>query len=110
MTTKQPAAFRRLQIMNAAVKLAAQVGYSNITRDEVAREAGVSNGMVNKYYSTMPQLRRDVIRHAMRRAEEATGPELITVLRIIAQAIALRDRHALKACINIREQALATLN
>lgn len=110
MTAKQTATDRRAQILSAAMKLAVKRGYQNVTRDEIAAAAGVSAGLVNKYFSTMPQLRRDVMRAAVRAASTgqpgtAVIPEMLT---IVAQGIVARDRHALKAPDIVKNAALAS--
>lgn len=109
MTAKQSATDRRAQILGAAVNLAAKRGYQNITRDEIAAAAGVSAGLVSKYFSTMPQLKRDVIRFAVRAATKGE-PGVPDMLAIVAQGIALNDRQALKAPDDVRKAALAALN
>lgn len=101
----QPAHVRRAQILAAALKLAARHGLSNIKRDDVAEQAGVSAGSVNLYFKTMTQLRRDVMRYAVREAEKGNAEGL----RVLAQGLAMRDRHAGKATPAARTAALATL-
>lgn len=99
MTAKKSATDRRAQILAAAVTLAAKRGYQNVTRDEIAQAAGISAGLVNKYFETMIRLRRDVMRAAVRERN----------LAIIAQGVAMRDRQAMKAPDELKQAALATL-
>lgn len=87
---------RKDQILKAAVDLSDQMGYESIRRDDVARVAGCSTGLVNRYYATMTQLKRAVIREAIRTER----------LNIIAQAIVARDPQAQKAPAELIERAL----
>lgn len=90
---------RLAQILAAALKMATRDGYQRITRDTIARAAGVSEALVTHYLGTMPELRRAVMREAIRAG----------CLPVIAQGLAARDRHALKAPAAIRTEALKSL-
>lgn len=61
---------RRAHIISAAVRLAEQSHYLRITRADVAEAAGVYPGTVSKYFSTMSQLRRAVMRAAKEQGNE----------------------------------------
>lgn len=97
-----PPALRKEQIVAVALKLAEKHGYMAVTSDKVATEAGVSKGLVFNYFRTMPQLRRDIMRAAIK----ASPP----VLSVIAQGLAVNDAHARKAPDGIKSQAIATLS
>lgn len=90
---------RKEAILAAAVKRAQAVGLAGLRRDDVAVEANVSQGLVTRYFNTMTQLKRAVIRHAVRHE----------LLPIIAQALAAREPEAMKATEELRKRALATL-
>lgn len=90
---------RREQILAAAVELAKTDGYHKMTRDDIAKRAGVSTGLVTKYFSTMPALRRDVMRAAVRN----------NVAEVVAQGLANRCTHALKASPELKKQAALIL-
>lgn len=99
MTSPLSTAERKIQILNAAVALATTDGYANITRTDVAELAGVSTGLVNKYYSTIPQLKRAVMRAAIQRE----------VLSIVAQGLTAKDPQALKAPDELKQRAVASI-
>ena len=112
----QPAHVRREQILQAAVALAARDGYPNIKRDEVAQRAGVAGGSVNLHFSTMTQLRRDVVRYAVNEANKVLAsenavPSTVTyckaLLRVVAQALSMKDKHACKATDAVKKAAIA---
>lgn len=86
-------------VLEAAVAEALAVGYQWITRDDVAARAGVSNATVSNAYGKMTDLKRTVLREAVRRP----------VLAIVAQGLADRHPIALDAAPHVKEQALATL-
>lgn len=73
------------QIIKAAIKVAKRVGYHTMTRDAVAKEAGVSPGLISMYFVTMKQLKCSVMKTAI--DEE--------IIPIIVQGIGLRDPIAL---------------
>ena len=90
---------RRNDILDSALKLAEENHYNDITRDAIADHAGVSVGLVTHYFGTMPKLKRDVMRAAVR----------IESLPVIAQGLAARDPHALKASSDLKQRALVSL-
>lgn len=90
---------REAQILTAAVRVAARHGFSKFTLQQVANEAGVHKTLPLHYFGTMNQLRRKVMREAVK-----TG-----VLAVIAQGLALRDPHAQKAPPEVKAKALQAL-
>lgn len=97
--TRANPALRKGHILVVAVAMAKDVGYHKITRDAVAEAAGVSMGLVTRYFGTMTQLRRDIVRYAIREQ----------VPEIIAQALANGDDHARKAPEELKMRAKAIL-
>jgi AcrR family transcriptional regulator len=53
---KLPRDARRLQLIEATVKTIARQGYARTTMSEVAREAGLSHGLVNFHFQTKENL------------------------------------------------------
>lgn len=90
---------RNRAVLDAALLLAAQRGYRNITRRQVADEAGVAVGSVNNAFGTMDGLRDAVMAAAVERELPA----------IIAQGLAERHPAALGAHPGLRTRALASL-
>ena len=92
---------RNNEILMAAMKIAGRPGgYSKLTRLSVAAGAGCSEGLVSKYYGTMTQMRRAV----MRRAIETKN------LSIIAQGLAINDKWAKNSPPELKREALNTLS
>ncbi len=87
---------RRKQILDVAIQLAREKGFESLTRDDIANRAGVSHGLVTHYYNTMKQVRRDVMRAAVRQE----------ILDIIAYGLATSNPYALKASSELRERAI----
>lgn len=88
---------RDARILEAAVKLAKQDSYQWIRREDVAREAGVSGGSINRVFGTMADLKRAVIRHAIEVGE----------LSIVAEALGARHPIALDECpADLRKEAM----
>lgn len=98
MTRLQPE-IREEQILAAALNVAKVVGYTHVTRDEAAHEAGVSPALISVRLGTMANFRRKLMRYAVR----------MKCLPVIAQGLVARDIHALKAPIELRQKALAAL-
>ncbi len=97
---KLEARARVAQILDAAIEVSKRVGYSRLTRGAVADEIGLaSSSLVTYHMGSMATFRRAVMREAVRSG----------CLPVIAQGIALKDPHALKAPEELRRRALATL-
>lgn len=94
-----PKAERRAELLDAALHIAERIGADKVTHDLVAQHAEVTRTLVIHYFGTAPQLRRDIMRAAVKRR----------IVSVVARGIALRDSHALKADEALREQALAYL-
>ncbi len=90
-----PAEMRKENILSVALLLAKDIGYSKITRDGVAEKAGVSMGLVTKYFGTMIQLKKEVMRAAIKQE----------IPEIIAQGLANGDKRAKKAPQQLKDQA-----
>lgn len=91
---------RKQEILQAAIRVAARSGgWAKLTRDAVAREAKCSEGLPSKYFGTMVNFKRAIMRAAV------TGEHLA----VIAQGIAAGDKSALKASKELQDKALASL-
>ena len=91
---------RKHEILTAATKVAGRPGgWSRLTRDAVAKEAGCAEGLVSKYFGTMVSFRRAIMRAAIVTEE----------LGVIAQGLAAGDKCAKKAAPELKARALNTL-
>ncbi len=90
---------RIAQILRAALEIAPTKGYNRMTRDDIAHKANIPPTLITYHCGTMPDLRRDIMREAIR----------VECLPVIAQGLAVRDRHALKAPEELRRRALQSL-
>ena len=98
-TRKEPDA-RKSDILAAALVEAEESGFDSITRRGIAKRAGVSESLVNKYMGKLSQLRSTVMRQAVKHER----------LNIIAQGIVTRNPYALKASDELQARALASFN
>ena len=87
---------RKADLMTHALAAAERVGYLQLTRSDIATRAGVTDNLVSHYFGTMDNLRRDLMRAAIR-----TGNA-----RIVGQGLAMRDKYALKAPDQLKQAAL----
>lgn len=90
---------RKDEILAVAVQRAKALGINGLRRDDIAEHAGVANGLVTRYFNTMTQLKRAVIRFAVHNE----------ILPLIAQGLATRDPEALKAPEELKTRALTSL-
>lgn len=90
---------RVAQILAASLELAAVSGYQKLTREAVAQRLGIPPSLIPYHMGTMTEFRRSVMREAVR----------VECLAVIAQGLAARDRHALKADADLQKRALASL-
>lgn len=72
-------------LLDVALKLAELHGYTNITRDLIAMNAGVAQGTVTNYLGTMKAMRRSLIRHAIAKGNNT----------VIVQAISHNEPHVM---------------
>lgn len=93
-----PAVMRREHLLAVAVSLSKDHGYNKITRETIAEKAGVSVSLITKNFGTMNQLKRDIMRVALRKE----------IPEIIAQGLVNGDKRALKAPADLKAKA-ATL-
>jgi len=87
------------RVLEAAVLEALAVGYQWITRDDVAKRAGVSSASVSNAYGGMVALKRKVMAEAVARPIPA----------IVAQGLADGSAIAAAAPREVKEAARATL-
>lgn len=90
---------RRQRVLEAALTLAEEVGYAQITRAAVADRAGLSRASVSVTYCGMVGLRREVMSEAVSRG----------LVRIIAQGLAVGDPVARSAPHSLKQAAAEAL-
>lgn len=90
---------RKAQILGAALTLCKTTSYARVTREQIAEQAKCPPTLITYHFGTMPSLRRGIMREAVR----------VECLPVIAQGLALRDSHALKAPEELRRRALEAL-
>jgi AcrR family transcriptional regulator len=85
------------QVLQAAVELAREIGYQQLTRNKIADFAGVSPALVSHYLGSMVETVDKVIEAAI------SGK----VLEIIAQGLTYQNELIMNAPRELREQAAA---
>ena len=73
-------------LLKNAVQLSKDIGYMNITREKVALRAKVSEGLINRYFSKINNLKKNVILYSIDHE----------VIEIIAQGLALKNKTIIK--------------
>lgn len=91
---------RVAQILKAALDVCSKTTtYARVTREQIAEKAGIPPTLITYHCGTMADLRRNIMREAVR----------VECLPVIAQGLAARDRHAMKAPEELRARALHSL-
>jgi AcrR family transcriptional regulator len=90
---------RTRELLDTALHVAAADGWANLTRDAIAVAAGVSPALVSARLGTMAATKRAVMREAVRRE----------VLPVVAEGLALRDAHAMRASDELKGRVAAWL-
>lgn len=92
-------AIRKEEVLAAALVLAAEHGYTAISRNAIAEQTGIGGSAIQYHFKTMAQLRTELMRYAVKHRHP----------RVVAQGLAVRDRHALKADDDLKRQAMASV-
>lgn len=86
---------RTAVILEAAITLATREGFTELRRDAIATEAGCTFGLVTIRLGTMTEVRRAVMRAAIKRK----------IWSVLAQGLACNDPTALKAPQDMKDEA-----
>lgn len=80
-------AIRRDLILNAALTAASRPGgWSKLTRQAIAQEAGCSEALISRYLGNIPSARKAIMKAAIKKE----------IVEIIVQSIAAHDGYAIK--------------
>lgn len=99
MTKRLDPAVRRASLLDVAVEVASARGWRALTRECIAVAAGVSPALVSARLGTMDQLRRAVMRAAIRKG----------IASIVAEGLIAGDPHARKAPDEIKRAAAESI-
>lgn len=83
---------RKESILAAALKLAEEKGYTNITREQVAAVAGISGTAVQYHFHTMSNFRQQLMQYAV----------ACNCLAVVAQGLVMNDKQAKKASVELK--------
>jgi len=88
-----------VRLLDVAVDLAERIGFDNLTRDGIARAAGVSLSLPTQRLGNKAEMMRNIMRRAIKRE----------VLAVVAQGLASGDKTARKAPEALKVRAAAWL-
>jgi len=91
---------RKKQLLISAVQACEKYGYHNFNRDHIAEFSGASATLITVYFPTVTQLKRAIVRYSIKNE----------VLPVIAQALAVGDKQALKCNDELKIKALQTIS
>lgn len=95
MTKRTNPAVRTEQLLQAALELAQVRGWAKMTRECIAMAANVSPALVSARLGTMTELRRSVMRAAVKQR----------VACVVAEGLVAGDRHARAADVELKKAA-----
>jgi len=90
---------RKEEVLNAAIKVAKNTPYTQMTRLQVSEMAECAEGTINRYYGTMNQLRKAVMRRAVRDG----------IVNIVSLGLALHDTQAMESNAELRDKCSAKI-
>jgi len=99
MSKRKDSKTRKAEMISAALLEAEENGFTNLTRRSIASRCDVAEPLINHDLGTLPQLKRTIMRAAVRQR----------VLKIIAEGLAIRDPHALNADPELKQKAIASI-
>ena len=99
MKLGRPNIYSKSVLLDHALTLSIEHGYSKVTRHMIAERAGCSPALIPQLFGTMPQLRRAIMSAAVARRE----------LRVIAQGLVAGDSKAQRAPAIVQREALEAL-
>ena len=97
--TRADPELRKAHILDTAVAVARNLGYTKLTRVDVAKAAGVSDGLISRYFPLMDDLKEAVIVQAVRHE----------IPEIIAQGLAAKDPQVKWIPADLRQKAIQIL-
>lgn len=96
MSIRRDAVERKTAILSCAVVLAKEIGYTHVSKDNLAPRAKCSPALIMYYFSTIKQLRRAVMGEAIRRND----------LNLIAQGLINQDPRVQNLPEEVKRSAL----
>lgn len=99
MRTRSDPKVRTNEILAAAILDAEKRGFQNITIRSLANHVGCSRALIHIYFNTIVQLKRSVMRYAIKDEN----------LLIIAQGLVAKDPTARKASEELKDKAIASV-
>lgn len=91
---------RKQELLEVAIQLAKEEGYSHITRNEIARRASVAYGLVTSYFKSIDNLKKLVVKEAIKKE----------IVQIVAQALARKEPLTRKLDPSLREKVIRYLS
>jgi len=90
---------RRDELLEIALQLAIEKGYTNLDRSMIAKKAGVSISLITEYFKPFKELKKELMFQAVKR----------NIVQIIAQGLSIKDPLALKVSPRVKQQATSFL-
>ena len=92
-------AVRKQQILDAAIQLALQKGYRNISRQEVAIASKSASGLIGRYFKTVAGLKRSIVEAAIERE----------ILPILAENLSIKGEETRSLSPELKEKVILYL-
>lgn len=95
----RPVTVSKESILAAALELAREHGYTNVTRDAVAARVGCTPSLIPHHFGTMVKFRRAIMGEALRTRCPV----------VVAQGLTAKDTRALSADEELKRRAVESL-
>lgn len=92
-------AIRKQQILDAAVELAVEKGYRNITRKDVAIASKSASGLIGRYFKTVAGLKRAIVETAIERE----------IMPILAENLSIKGEETKSLSPELKEKVILYL-
>lgn len=90
---------RKQKILDAAIHLAIEIGYRNITRKDVATRSDSAQGLVSRYFKTIANLRHEVLKEAVNRE----------IMPILVENLSARDFDRIPVSPELKQKVILYL-
>ena len=92
-------AIRKQQILDAAIELAVEKGYRNITRKDVAIASKSASGLIGRYFKTVAGLKRSIVEASIERE----------IMPILAENLSIKGEETKLISAELKEKVILYL-
>jgi hypothetical protein len=91
---------RKQKILEAAIQIAIVSGYRNITRKEVSLLSGSASGLIGRYFNTVENLKKEVLKEAIKHE----------IMPILIENLSAREFDKIEISTELKQKIISYLN